>query len=306
MIHIDFIGGAHGNFLEFVCNVVAGVETNASPFSGTGTSHNKQYLSPPIFHAGHLSYDAMPLRFNRVIAIKITEDDLLPLSQISLLRAGDYGYDNNELEINTYHKLNNRHYRQVLDTLLDSFFTSQVSDSYNAVKDPSWPEVYTLSDFQNLPEHIRKECAEIHKLELLELSEEQPDCPRHILREFFQISFEHPESSGFMKQQQLMTYNDAVEVYVFPFGAFYDTAQFLDQIKSIATWANIQYTTQDRIKELHRAFLDKQPFKDSKHKCDSVVQQLINNTIQLPGDLTMMEEAYVNAMLRKNGYERRY
>lgn len=306
MIHIDFIGGAHGNFLEFVCNVVAGVKTAESPFDTNGAAHNKQYLSTPVFHAGHLSCDAIPLRYNRVIAIKIANDDLLPLSQISLLRAGDYGYDNNKLEIDTYHKLNNRHYRQVLDTLLDSFFTNQISNSYNAVKDVSWPEVRTLADFQNLPEHIRKECATVHNLQLLELSEDRPDCPRHILREFFQIGFEDPASSGPMKQQQLMKYSNQIDVYTFPFSAFYDTAQFLTQIESIALWANLKYNTQDRIKELHSVFLDKQPFKHSKIKCDLIVKKLIDNTNQPLEDITLMEEAYVNAMLRKNGYERRY
>ena len=145
MIHIDFQGGAHGNYLEFVCNKIAGVvEPGTLPFNSLGSSHNKPYQLPKVFSAWHYSYAPdirHPKLFNKIISIKIKPDDLLPLNQISLLRAGDYGYDNDRLEIDTFNKLNNQHYRWVLDQLLDGFFTNQIRDSYNAVRDPSWPDV---------------------------------------------------------------------------------------------------------------------------------------------------------------------
>ena len=305
MIHIDFQGGAHGNFLEFLCNVMAGVETIGDPFNAAGASHNKKYLTPRVFYAGHYSFNNFPLVYNRVIAVKIDVDDLLPLSQISLLRAGDYGYNNNELEVDTYNKLNNKNYRWVLDIILNSFFAGQIKNSYDAVKDPVWPNVDNLKDFQNLPEHIRQECIEVHKLELLELNSASADCPRHILREFFQIGFEDPVNSGFITQQKLMKYNECIDVYEFPFAAFYDKQKFLDQLNQVATWAGIQYTKQQRVEQLHTVFLEKQPYKDSKLECDHIVQQMINDPGYTP-KLTLIEEAYVNAMLRKGGYERRY
>jgi hypothetical protein len=285
---------------------MAGVETVGNPFNTAGASHSKRYLLPRVFYAWHYSFDPVPLKYNRVIAVKIELDDLLPLSQISLLRAGDYGYDNNKLEIDTYNKLNNKHYQWVLDNILNSFFANQIKNSYNAVKDPAWPDVDNLGDFQNLPEHIRQECIEVHNLELLELSPANPDCPRHILREFFQIGFEDPSNSGFItQQQQLMRYNECVDVYEFPFSAFYDKQQFLDQLNQVATWAGIQYTKQQQIQQLHTLFLEKQPYKDSKLKCDQIVQQMINSPGYMP-KLDLLEEAYINAMLRKDGHERRY
>lgn len=303
MIHIDFQGGAHGNFLEFMCNVAVGVKTVGQPFNNAGASHAKKYVTEKVFYANHYSFNAEPLIYNRVVAIKINIDDLLPLSQISLLRAGDYGYDNNELEINTYNKLNNHNYRWVLDNILISFFNNQIKNSYDAVKDPTWPNVVSLDDYQNLPEHIRRECDEVHKLELLELNNLHPDCPRHVLREFFQIGFENPETHGFMDQQQLMQYN--IDVYEFPFSAFYNKKQFLQQLESIAAWAGLQYVNTTELAELHTVFLDNQPYKDSKQKCDLIVQNLITNQHPLP-ELNLIEEAYVNAMLRKHGHERRY
>lgn len=35
-------------------------------------------------------------------------------------------------------------------------------DSYNAVKDPSWPDCQSYLDFDNLPENIKKECKFVH------------------------------------------------------------------------------------------------------------------------------------------------
>jgi hypothetical protein len=190
MIHIDFLGGAHGNYLEFVCNkFLAKVQCPETPFNVHGASHNKLYSSQQYFFARHYSYVSVPLIYNKIITIKADHTDLLPLSQISFLRAGDYGYDNNQLEFNTYNKLNNNIYRWALNNLIDGFFKDQIANSYNAIKDSSWPDVVTMSDFNQLPDHIRAECLEQHRLVLLELSAEHPDCPRSVLREFFEIGF---------------------------------------------------------------------------------------------------------------------
>jgi hypothetical protein len=304
MIHIDFQGGAHGNFLEFVCNKIAGVETNQTPFNDAGASHSKHYYSEQKFYAGHYSFDNINMSGNKVIAIKIAYDDLLPLSQISLLRAGDYGFDNNELEIDTYNKLNNRHYRWVLDTVINSFFTDQIKNSYNNVRDSSWPEINNLDDFENLPENIKQECIEVHNLILLELNEKNPHCPRNVLREFFEIGFLRPENSGFITQQQKMEYPTSMNVYEFSIGNFYNTNLFIDELKKIAQWAQIVYNDWELIVQLHQQFLQKQPYKYSKQKCDIIVDQIINGGAA-PG-VNLIEESYINAMLTNQGYERRY
>lgn len=305
MIHIDFQGGAHGNFLEFVCNVAANVEAEGLPFDSMGASHTKKYRSPKVFFAGHYSFDNTPMSGNCVISIKIDINDLLPLSQVSLLRAGNYGYDNDQLEIDTYHKLKIPQYKWVLDILVNGFFKGQIEKSYNLVKDPSWPPVTSMHDFKKLPEHIRNECIEVHHLELLELNEEHPDCPRHILREFFKIGFDDPVNHGFMTQQQSVSYQNHMRVFEFPFNAFYSTEKFLNQIDLIEQWSSITFTNREKIKEIHREFLARQPYKDSKIKCDQIVKQLIQNNIELPR-LNLIEEAYVNSELERLGYERRY
>ena len=299
MIHIDFQGGAHGNYLEFVCNKIAGaVISDALPFNHLGASHKKPYHRQ-FFFAGHYSYgsEIYPTQFNKIISIQIEENDLLPLQQISLLRAGDYGYNNDHLEIDTFNKLNNVNYRWVLDKLIDGFFTNQIRDSYDAVKDPSWPDVTSLDEFNQLPEHIRTECIQQHGLVLLELSEHNPNCPRSILREFFKISFQYPSQHGFMNRQQKVVYSSESDVYVFPFKCFYSKTEFLNEIKQVADWAGIAYTCENEIDMLHNKFLNQQPYKNSKINCDNVIEQIKSNSMLHDLKMNLLEEAYVNSAL---------
>jgi hypothetical protein len=302
MIHIDFQGGAHGNYLEFVCNKIAGIAIG-TPFNSLGASHAKEYIGKKVFFADHYSFWPKPLIFNKVISIQIDIDDLLPLQQISLLRAGDYGYDNDQLEVDTYNKLNNRDYKWVLGIIKQNFFANQIQHSYDAVKDPNWPDVTTLEEFANLPYWIKKECTEQHKLELLELSLERPDCPREILREFFQIGFQQPANHGFITRQQKVKYNKSKQVYVFPFKCFYNKNNFLEEVKQVADWAEISYTCQDDIEELHNEFLQKQPYKNSKIKCDTILKEIQSSKPPNFVDITLIEEAYINAKLGWNYFK---
>jgi hypothetical protein len=299
MIHIDFQGGAHGNYLEFACNKMAGLAVGM-PFNLLGASHAKHYAGKKMFVADHYSFLPKPFIFDKIISIHIDIDDLLPLQQISLLRAGDYGYDNDQLEIDTYNKLNNQDYKWVLKNIVQNFFANQIQDSYNAVKDPSWPDVTTLEEFANLPDWIKKECTEQHKLELLELSPDCPNCPRTILREFCQIGFEQPENSGFIVRQRQVKYDTTKQVYQWPFRCFYNMTEFLQEIKKVADWANMSYNCQDSIEELHTEFLQRQPYKHSKIKCDEFVKEIQNNIIPNINNITLIEESYINAKLGWN------
>lgn len=304
MIHIDFQGGAHGNYLEFVCNKIAGI-TVGSPFNTTGASHAKKYVGHKIFYAGHYSFWPKPLVFDKVIHIHIDIDDLLQLQQISLLRAGDFGYDNNQLEINTYNKLNNQHYKWVLENIVQNFFTEQIQNSYNSVKDPGWPMITTIDEFNNLPTEIKQECLVEHKLELLELSPERPHCPKSILLEFFQIGFFHPEQHGFIVRQQQAKYDLTKQIYQWPFECFYNITAFLKEIKKVAEWSEISYTCQSDIEELHNEFLQRQPYKNSKVKCNTIIKDIQSGRLPYLDNINLIEEAYVNAKLGWNYFPER-
>jgi len=297
MIAIDFQGGAHGNFLEFVCNSMIGI-TSGLPFNKHGASHKKHYTKDPLFKASHYSVWEHAIECKKIISIRTHEDDLLELSEISLLRAGDYGYDNDQLEINTYNKLNNPDYKPVLDTIMQGYFNNQIATSYNAVRDPSWPDINTISDFGNLPEHIKTECVEQHHLELLELSEERPDCPRHVLHDFFMQGFLNPSEFGFIEtQRKKMIYSTEFDVYNFPFDCFYNTTKFIQELKQIAIWSELQYNNWDSLVELHIEFLSRQPYIGSKLRCDDFVKTLLINPDAEWPQLNLLEQAYINAQL---------
>jgi len=297
MIAIDFQGGAHGNFLEFACNSMVNATTGL-PFNKYGASHDKQYTKDTLFKASHYSTWGHAIECKKVISVRIHEDDILELSEISLLRAGDYGYDSDQLEINTYHKLNNQSYKPVLDTIMQSYFTNQIATSYNAVRDPSWPDVNTISDFENLPEYIKSECIEQHHLELLELTAERPDCPRHVLHDFFMQGFLNPHQSGFIETQRTkMTYGPEFDVYNFPFGCFYNTTKFIQELKQIATWAELQYNNWDSLIELHKEFLSRQPYVGSKTRCDNFIKKLLVDSGAAWPQLNLLEQAYITAQL---------
>jgi hypothetical protein len=295
MIYIDFQGGQHGNFLEFACNkFLAGIKSDGLPFNSYGASHSKNYLDEKMFKAWHFFQEEVQLTNSKIISIRINDDDLLPLSSISLLRAGDFNLDNNGLEIDTYNKLNTPQYRWVLDNIIEKFSANQIHDSYQAVKDPSWPNVDNLKDFSNLPEWIKTECLEQHNLHLLEISSENPDCPRWVLREFFKLGFKEPSRSGFITEQQRMTYDTSNNVFYFPFGCFYDLEWFKKELFAIAMWANLDY--QDPT-ELHTEFMQRQPYANDKTTCDNLLKRIYNNESFALPELDLMKESYLTAQL---------
>lgn len=299
MIYIDFQGGAHGNYLEFICNkFLANVVSNGDPFNSLGAAHNKQYLNGKKFSCGHyfkLKDKQTIIGNSKIILIQITPDDLLPLSSISLLRAGDYNIDNNQLEINTYNKWNNVDYKWVLDNLLNGFFRTQIQESYNAVKDPSWPLVASFDDFKNLPQWIQDECNNIHNLQLLELTTESPDCPRQVLIEFFKLGFKFPDQSGFMTQQQKMIYENSNNVWIFPYACFYDTKLFVQELTKVAHWCEYNFLPSTEFVELHDKFLQRQPYKDSKKFCDQLLKKIFDNELFEFPSLDMLQESYLTA-----------
>lgn len=295
MIFIDFIAGSHGNFLEFACNtLLANIDSNELPFNSLGSAHNKKYSSSKVFSANHYFQFELKLTNRRVISIRITHNDLLPLSSISLLRAGEYNYDNNTLEVNTFNKLNNKNYQWVLANIIDKYSLNNIQNSYNAVKDSLWPQVTCLNDFKKLPQWIKDECLQVHNLHLVEISEEYPDCPRWILREFFKLSFKYPEQAGFITEQSKMVYDSSNDVYEFSFDSFYDLEKFKKELQAISTWAGLPY--QDPT-YLHSEFMKRQPYYNAKSICDDILDQIYaGKSFDLPA-VDLMKESYLTAKL---------
>jgi hypothetical protein len=50
-------------------------------------------------------------------------------------------------------------------------FIKDLKKSYNAIKDPAWPDINSVEDWNNLPEWIRQECETVHNVSLENLIE---------------------------------------------------------------------------------------------------------------------------------------
>ena len=305
MIYIDFQAGAHGNYLEFVCNkFLAEIKTEGLPFNPLGASHSKKYLEmDKVFSLGHYSFEPpgnsykTPITNNsKVISIQLTNDDLLPIQSISLLRATP-NIEPDQLEISTYNKWNNIQYQWVLDNLINSFFKDQLTNSYNAVKDESWPDISTVAEFKKLPDWIQEECVSIHNLTLYELDSNNPDCPRNVLREFFKIGFKYPNEAGFITEQKKMIYDSSNDVSIFPYSCFYTTDQFITELKKLASWLGYDFDPNAEFIDLHNEFLSRQPYKHSKMYCDTILERIKNKEQFDFPKLNLLQESYLTAYL---------
>ena len=300
-IYIDFIGGCHGNFLQFFCNrFLAKIPSlDPLPFDSSGASHAYKFTQPQKFISDHYTtYNTKLPTSAQVISIQIAPDDLLAVQCISLLRAGGLNIDPADLGVNTWHKLNSRYYRLVLDNLFNSFFKNQIRESYLQIMDPSWPMIETIKDFQNLPGWIKTECEEVHNLKLLAFGPDQPDCPESVLYEFFKIGFLNPDQHGFITP---LGYNKPYDVYCFPFGCFYDWNLFSTEIKQISEWCKMPVDVNNpELYNLHQEFVNRQPYKDTKSKCDQLVQQVLKDKNFIFPKLNIIERAYVDAQLENN------
>ncbi len=255
-VSIDFVAGSHGNFLEFVCNKFLGkLDINFSPFNAAGASHTKSqsYIKNRLFVADHFVLKGRALT-KKVIKITFEPSDLLLLSSVCFLRAGDMKIDSDLLEQNTFNKLNNMYYRDLIKNITDAY-----------------PEI--------------------------SLSKESPDCPRHVLREFFKFGFHHGAAHGLMSKLDKMTYGSEHQVFDFEFKQFYNTQLFVNAMHDLAAWYDTVIDNVDDLKMLHQEFLDRQPYKHDKIQADSIISA-VQNRQEIPiAKLRLLQESYINGTL---------
>ena len=266
-ILIDFEGGTHGNFLEFLLNKLFHQNQDIqNPQTSLGTSHNKSYNPMDMkFVAWHYArkkpFNDLPeykeyfQKYNDIIVITVNEDDLLMLNEISLLRAGDRNLVADQLEINTYNKLNDRIYLEMLGNLITS---------YN-----------------------------------LDITAENPDVPRHILREFFKFGYKTPRVHWFTTSQQYafdcLVGKNIVE---FPFSAFYNFDKLCEQLQVVSDYFDLNLEINRKILlEAHNKFLDKIPNLNIKVKADTIINAVVNKENIPISNLSLFQESYINGKL---------
>ena len=141
-VSIDFVAGAHGQFLEYMCNrFIAHHGIFYSPFNQLGASHMNMRRQNYVFKANHFSLLNLPKQ-QRVIKISFNYKDLLPLSSGCFLRAGDSNIDVRSLEIDTYNKLCNGYF----DSLVSAINSAYAKEVNLTRATPNCPR-YILREF---------------------------------------------------------------------------------------------------------------------------------------------------------------
>lgn len=264
-ILIDFQGGTHGNFLEFLLNkFYFKNEDWPDPFTKLGTSHITPYDKTKIkffsYHFTALDYRHHNLeifiRNSNVILITFSpDDDLLLLMSISLLRSADLNIDNNQLETDTFNKLNNSSYASLLDHINNTYHTNCTADN--------------------------------------------PNIPRYILREFFKWGFKTPNINGFSQSMyEAYAQLNGKNVYEFPFNSFYNLNDLKYQLTNIGKYFKIDLSIDDSsLEKLHKNFLDKITYLGIKEECDEIIRA-VSKSIEMPlTKLSLFQESYINAHL---------
>jgi len=128
------------------------------------------------------------------------------------------------------------------------------------------------------------------------LSNSTPDCPRHILREFFKFGFKTPELNGLLTDLNKFSYQQGANVFEFKFEYFYDTKMFVQELSKLAQWYNKPLDT-DGLKELHCDFMSRQIFRNDKIQCDMLIDSISNKQIVTIPSLSVLQESYINGNL---------
>lgn len=296
---IDFVGGTHGHFLEYMCNKYISNINVTNLFNSRGTSDNIEYDTPQEWVCDHY-YDASRPDLDPAkpcVKIIYDESDLLRLYQTNLLRAGGgFNADLYSLHTNTYNKMHGTSHHNMIEEL-QRF--NNVVESYNAVKDDTWPEVTSYEEFCKLPMHIRNECKELHNLEIIEFGPENPDFPEGTLREYFKQGFYNASVHGLLKLRDMLYNNVPSDTLYVKYRDFYDYSSFIKMLNDIALFVNGTFNAPADLNEIHEKFVSNNPYSYTDARVAQVLHAVRSSLeIDIPA-LTIVEQAYIEVELEK-------
>lgn len=259
-IEIDFIGGTHGNFLEFILNQSLSEKILPNPFTNIGTSHIKPYMphTQPI-QANHYTENSISLKSNNAIVIQVDENaNLLQIQSISLFRSGDFKISGESIIENAYNVLNNRFYKNLL---------SNLCESYNLQLDKDNP---------SCPRHILREFFKFGFAN------------RNIngLVVATNLCVKNLTSQG-------------KRVYIFPVSSFYDFTKFANEIRKIEKFFDLTLNNFNYY-SLHNEFLSHlKYFINLNFIPDQIIDAVAKKQeIEIP-NLTVLQESYINGNLER-------
>lgn len=316
MIAIDYVPGSHGHFLSWVCNrcltdlplAVLG----SDPFSDSGTSHDvvEHYWQSRVFCEEHyyanLGHWSLPVEQGPglaewqgpVIQIWFEHQDLLTLTATCFLRAGDAGIDINELEHDTYGKLDSDAYRSVLREL-QRISLESLQTGIARVRDTDWPRVKTWQDWDNLPQHLRNECRSIHGLRPWRLDNQHRDCPRWVLREYFRNSFRNKARNGFIGLRDSMRYHHHARVWRWHFRDFFQSHLFIQALENLAEWLDTPVRDLEVARDVHARFLSQHRYRDSLSQCEAVIESWQQGRDHDLTSFDLLQQAWIECQIEQ-------
>jgi hypothetical protein len=300
MIPIIFYAGTHGNFVEFVLNkVMHGDKIYISnPLGVIGTSHlqrtDANYQSHRIFKCEFLEKYDYPAD-QPLLKIDFDSSEDIFTFQLNLKRGEDYNIDPDTLEHMTYQKLFEKYGPYGKDfhgpnkIINDINKFTDLTPYYN-IKDESWPAINSVDDFYNLPKHILDECINVFRYKPIQITENRPDAPRWVLRSIFKSWF---FDQSMRPSNKLSLINKHPTVYNLPLRSLYNTDSFKQEIINIGKFFNVEINLENFSDQVHQQFIDMVPYKESKFKCERIINS-INNHEHFQIALNVIEEGYVN------------
>jgi hypothetical protein len=184
----------------------------------------------------------------------------------------------------------------LLNKLIEGFSQGQLKASYNAIKDPSWPDIESADDYYDLPEHIRNECEQEHGMIVFELSAKRPNCPRNVLREFFKFGFKNPAQHGYMLEQARMIYANPDQVVYIPFSSFYNASELGKEFYKLVKHFDLIWDPWT-LGSLQKKFASKQKYANSLIKCKQLLELILDDKEMKIPKLSLLEESYIEAII---------
>jgi len=290
-VYIDHIADCNQNLIEYILNT-AFLSGNFGLQLDDLRAHSDR-----IFYTNDVTEDG--LTGNNRIHITFNQDDLLHISQISLnsdkrkVKVGTSG----DLSNNTYDKLSNKFYQTALDDIIK--LSDVMPDLYSEIKGNNWPNVTTITEFNRLPDEIKTECLENFGLAPKSLSATNPNADRILLRKYFTKWFS-ADNHPLLALQERVTYTEQ-NVYQLPFLDCLDTDLLLKHIDLIGNKFNLKYKIREDlprnirdIRHFHETFMSRYKWKHIKQQVDDILDDIEKQSLL---DLTLMQEAYLNAKL---------
>lgn len=306
MFKIVYYPGTYGAYLEFVLNqcLLKGKIPDSNIVSGSNTCHDAvwklnmtQFNIEKYFKCTH---ECTLNNNEKFIKIDFNEVDDIVIMQLLFRRAANQNIDANSLETGTYFTLVNltskykSHSSHDIINAINQY--TDITPYYN-IKDPSWPNITSVTEFWNLPKYIIDECINVFGFHPVELSEAHPDAPRWVLRHMFKTWF---ESNLILPTTQMNVYNHYSGIYKLSLDKMYDFNSFKDELIQIGKHFDLEIDVNYVSREIYnKVITSSNSYKNSGKKCKQLIQA-VHDQKHIPIDLNVFEEGYVSYLLEEN------